>query len=59
MKISSFDIRVHLTLFNSFRPNETKPSLGLDDGLSPVRRHAIDWTNIGLLSRTKFSEISL
>ena len=36
-------------------------SIGLDNGLSPVRRQAVIWTNSGLLSigrlRTNFSEI--
>ena len=52
--------------FNSLGPSEAYASvkyaiIGSDNGLSPVRRQAIIWTNDGLLSigtpRKNFSEI--
>ena len=43
MKMHEFRLRFHWNLFR--RSNQQNSSIGLDNGLAPVRRQAIIWTN--------------
>ena len=58
--------RDNYTIINSLRPSDayasaTYTNIGSDNGLSPVRRQAIIWNNVGILSigrlGTNFGEI--
>ena len=59
-EVSKASLDAHLSII-SLRPSDAYIIIGSDKGLSPGRRQAIIWTNVGVLSigtlGTNFSEI--